>query len=82
MIAFPSLLLEPAKQAGMAIPTVDNETFDANEFPHFAVFCAWQCGRSMPTPSAHWDNAKVIAGIPPARIRIVTGFDLQSLGCV
>ena len=71
MLAFPEMLIAPAEKAGMAVPP-DPENFDREEYPHFAVFCAVQLGASMPTPVAHWDNAKVIAAVPEDKIRTIT----------
>lgn len=81
MLAFPSMILNAAEQAGMKTPELDNEDeFDRNEFPHFAVFCAVQLCRPMISLGEHWDNAKVIADIPDEEIRSVTLEDLLSRG--
>jgi len=79
MIAFPDLLIEPAKAAGMKIPD-DVDSFDSNDYPHFQVFCNIQLGQSMPYWTVHWDNAKAIAAIPEDKIRYQTVKDLVEAG--
>lgn len=79
MIAIPALLVNPAEEAGMKVPD-DPEDFDAEEFPHFHVFLLLQLGRRMPTPSAHWENAKIVAAVPDAKIKKMTAADFNALG--
>lgn len=79
MIAFPSMLIEPAKTAGMKVPN-DPDDYDAEYFPHFDVFIKYQLGRRMPAPSSHWNNAKIIAAIPDDEIKKVTLGKLAELG--
>lgn len=71
MIAFPGMLIPAAQRAGMKVPP-DSENYDANEFPHFMVYCRMQLGAPMPTPDAHWDNAKIVAEVPEDQIRLIT----------
>jgi len=79
MIAFPAMLIEPAKKAGIKIP--DNvDDYDKEKFAHFFVFCFAQLGQSMPYPSAHWDNAKIIASFSDEEIKLVTGKMLLEKG--
>jgi hypothetical protein len=59
MIAFPFLLLEPAREAGMKIPN-DPYNYNPEEVPHFHVFCILQLGRPMSSPTDHWDNAHIV----------------------
>jgi hypothetical protein len=79
MFAFPGMLVEAAIKAGMKVPN-DPDSFDANEYPHFLVFCTVQLGTSMPYPGVHFDNAKVVASIPNDQITKVTLSDLISAG--
>lgn len=79
MIAFPSMLVNPAKQAGIAVPP-DPDNYEPEEFKHFHFFCTAQLGQSMPTPSAHWENAVIIAAIPEAEIKTIIWSQLISLG--
>jgi hypothetical protein len=79
MIAMRELLVRPAKEAGMKVPT-DLHHFDPNEYPHWYVFCQMQIGRRIPTMSEHWNNAKIIAGIPDNKIEAVTCEGLMALG--
>ena len=81
MIAFPAMLLEPARQAGMKTPP-DADCFNGENFPHFAVFCNVQLGGPMPSPDAHWSNANVIAAIPDDKIKTVTFNQLIAAGLV
>lgn len=75
MIAFPNMLLAPAKRAGMSVP--DNaDDFDIDQYPHFNIYCLVQLGASLPYASAHWDNAHVVAIIPMDKIKTVTMNDL------
>lgn len=81
MIAFSELLTEPAKQAGIPIPD-DVKNFEnyKDSHPHFFLFCIMQLGQPMPYPSAHWDNACVIAEIPEKDIATLTITQILNLG--
>lgn len=85
MIAFPGLLVGPAKEAGMKVPEDADQDgkemgHDPSEFPHWTVFCNLQLGRPMPSPGAHWHNAKVVASIPQDRIMGITYPEVLELG--
>jgi len=71
MLAFPKMLMKPAQEAGIKVPE-NAESYNAEEFPHFFVYLQSQLGRSLPYPSAHWDNAKIVASIPNNEIKKVT----------
>lgn len=79
MFAFPEMLVEPAKRAGMKVPENPNHFVD-EEYPHFAVFCNIQLGSPVPYGQAIWDNAKVIAGVPDTDIKDVTREELVGRG--
>jgi hypothetical protein len=79
MIVFPRMLLGAAEKAGMKTPP-DADNFNAQEFPHFAVYCAMQLCRPIRW-GEHWENAVVIAAIPDDKIMLVTHDDLAQLGC-
>lgn len=88
MLAFKSMLIEPAKKAGMAVPEVaDVEAFDLDSdenrenFPHFTVFCLLQLGAPMPSWSSHWRNAEVIANMTVEQIRTFLYEDYINAGC-
>lgn len=81
MIAFPFALRSPAKAAGMRVP-IDTENYDRAEYPHFHVYVTFQCGRRMPVPTSHWDNAKVIAGLSDTEIKTFTMQQLEERGVV
>lgn len=84
MIAFPSMLLNPAREAGMKtpddVPNEDLSNVDKEQYDHFYVYCCMQLGAPMPSPSSHWDNAKVIAAIPAEKIRTMKPADIIKLG--
>jgi len=85
MIAFPGMLLEPARQAGMATPSAprwDGEDLESikDEFPHFYVFCRLQLGRSMSSWNEHWENAEVIADIPEDELKQMDPMDFIRRG--
>jgi hypothetical protein len=79
MIAFPEMLINPAKEAGMKVPE-NADKFDAKKFPHFQVFCIVQLGRRMPSPTSHWENAKIVASIPQEKIFTITNGELLAMG--
>jgi len=70
MFAFPSMLFSACDKAGIKHPK-DADNYDADEYPHFHVFCKLQLGRRMQI-GEHWENAKVIASIPEDEIRTIT----------
>ena len=75
MIAFPSMLLKAAEDAGIKVPDLSmskNDEFDNNIYPHFAVFCNAQLCRRMSNLAQHWENAKIIAQIPDDKIKTIT----------
>lgn len=71
MIAFASMLAACAKAANMPVPE-DLDNFDPTVYPHWQVYLNVQLGAPLPYPSAHWDNAKVIAAISVEDIFTVT----------
>lgn len=80
MLAFPSMLIPAAEQAGMPIPDLSvKDEYNQDDFPHFAVFCAVQLGRAMDWDEP-WENAKVIATIPKDKIKSVTLDELITAG--
>lgn len=79
MIAVPGLLARPAEEAGIKLPP-DLRNFSHDDYPHWAVYCNMQLGRPMPVPTAHWDNAKVVASIPDTLIMEVTNQDVINMG--
>jgi len=88
MIAYAGMLLEPARQAKMKVPQesmIDERDLSPlrEHYPHFFVYCMLQLGQPMPYPTAHWENAKVVAGFSEADVRCMTpeqfvkaGFDI------
>ena len=79
MIAFPAMLIGPAEKAGIKVPPDANNFMD-KEYPHFTVYLNAQLGHPMPHPTAHWDNAKVIAAIPEDKIFTITVQELLAAG--
>ena len=88
MLVWPSLLIAPAKDAGMPCPEslgakIDEDTeygFSKTEFPHFAVFCKVQLGREMLSDTEHWENAKVVAAVSDEEIKTITIAQLVERG--
>jgi len=81
MMAFPSMLAKPARDAGMKTPVFEGEDddFDSDKFPHFAVFCNIQLGRPMQW-GEQFENAKIIAAIPNEKIRSIGFVELLAMG--
>lgn len=79
MIAFPSMLVGCAKEAGIDVPN-DIENYDPEGYMKWHIYCAVQLGQSLPYPSAHWDNAKVIAELSEQELKTVTFDDLVEKG--
>ena len=70
MLAFPSMIEEAARKAGMKVPD-DLDEYPLRDFPHWFVFCQAQLGRRC-EPGEHWENAKVVAAIPDDEITEIT----------
>lgn len=79
MIAFPSMLVGCAKEAGISVPK-DCENYEPKEFMKWHIYLMVQLGQSLPYPSAHWDNAKVIADLNESDLYVVTMSDLIEKG--
>ncbi len=83
MLAFPEMLRSAALKANMSIPdvAVEADELDAirNEYPHFWVFCQLQLCRPIEWGEP-WENAKVIAGIPEDKLKIMTMEDFIKAG--
>ncbi len=79
MLAFPSMLISAAKEAGMSVPD-DPDSFTEEDYPHFHVFCGVQLCRPMLSPGEHWENAKIIASIPKSVLYTMTVRGLRDLG--
>lgn len=83
MIPHIGLLLRPAEEAGIKVPegiTEDNLDSFRESHPHFFVYCMLQMNAPLPSPSAHWGNAKVVAAISGKEITQVTEPDLLARG--
>lgn len=78
MMAFPSMLVDAAKKAKMSVPK-DPDSFDANKYPHFHVFCQVQLCRPIKW-GEHWENAEIIAKISNDKIKKITLCELLDLG--
>lgn len=80
MLAFPSMLVQACIDEGIPTPH-DPDEYDPELFPQFHLFCIAQLGRPM-SPGAHWENAKVIAAIPPSEVKTITFEQLTERGWV
>lgn len=87
MIALPIGLVGPAHEAGIAVPD-DPMQFDydkaspeeQSKYVRWVLFCSAQLGQPMPSPSSHWENAKIIAQIPEDELMTITSEGLERLG--
>jgi hypothetical protein len=79
MMAFPCMLMEAARRAGIAVPP-DPDDFDPEAFPHFYFFCLVQLNQPMPYAGVHWENAQIIASLSKAELRTITPAKLEQLG--
>lgn len=79
MIAFPSLLVEPARQAGISVPE-DVDNYNPMEYKRWHLYMIVQLGASMPSPGSHWNNARVIAAIPEDELMTIAFGELVELG--
>lgn len=79
MIAIHIGLAGPAAEAGIEMPE-DLENYNNDEYLRWHIFCTMQLGVSMPTPTVHWDNAKVIAAIPEEQLKTITPQELFDMG--
>jgi hypothetical protein len=84
MLAFPGMLVDAAKQAGIKTPpNPDDFSKVKDEYPHFYVFCELQLGHTLYNGmTSHWDNAKIIADIPDDKIRTITCGEIYNLGFI
>ena len=83
MLAFGSMLLGPAKEAGMKIPEdFDDENIEAikESHVHFYIFCLLQLAKRMHSPTEHWENAKILAKIPEEELKKMSIADLIGRG--
>lgn len=82
MLAFPSMLFSAATQAGIPVPpdeTMDDSTYDPNEFPQWHVLCVTQLGRPT-TPGEHFQNAVSLAKIDIEVLKTMTWNQLADAG--
>jgi hypothetical protein len=81
MIVGTGILAKAAAKAGIEVPKDhSSENFDKEKYARWHIYLAVQLGRPLPYPSAHWDNAEVIASIPEDQLKTVTVADLKKLG--
>lgn len=79
MIVFPSMLVGPAEAAGIQVPP-DPENYSKEDFPHWHVYVTLQCGRRMPSPISHWENATVVAQCSEDDLKTATVQDFERMG--
>ena len=79
MIAFADMLRQPALEAGFKVPE-DTENYDKEEYVHFFIYAAIQLGQALPHPSAHWDNAHVVAKFTADELKTMTYQDFLDAG--
>lgn len=81
MIAFERPLAACAENAGIKVPA-DLENYNPEDYVHWHIYRMTQLGAPLPYPSAHWDNAVVIAKLSEEQAKTVTFRDLEELGCM
>lgn len=79
MIASEGLLIGPAKEAGIDVPE-DLENFDEEKYMRWLVFINAQIGQPMPSPNAHFENAKVVATVSREELKVISMESLIDLG--
>lgn len=80
MIAFPSMLISAAQNAGMAYPK-NPDKYSKNKYPHFFVFCHLQLGRRMQM-GEQFTNAEIIAKIPVEELKTMELTDFLAKGLI
>ena len=79
MIAFAGMLVAAAEKAGIDVPP-NPDDYDREEFMHFFVFATVQLGAPLPWPTAHWDNAELVASLSDEEVRQITYQELLDRG--
>lgn len=79
MMVFPSMLVGACKKAGIKVPE-DVDNYDAENFPHFSVFCTLQLCRPMVSLDEHWNNAVIISKLSKKEIETFTLTDYLAKG--
>lgn len=79
MMAFPSMIVKAAEDAGMKVPLDIDKDYDKEDYPHWHVYCALQLGVPV-TWGNHWENAKIIAKIPTEDLKKMSVADFKNLG--
>lgn len=79
MIATLIGLVNPALEAGIDVPEnfEDDAGFDHEHYIRWVIFVNAQMGRPMPSPTSHWENAKIIAKIPRDRLKKISIHELE-----
>lgn len=65
---------------GISVPDDVEAKYNPEMYPHWHVYLCMQIGAPMPHPRAHWDNAKIIAGIPAERLKMMSYADIIEAG--
>ena len=86
MMAFPCMLTDAARVAGMKVPDFAGNCGDIrdvegvkDQYPHFYVYCVLQLCRPI-TWGKHWNNASIVASIPEDSLRTMCEDDFVKLG--
>ncbi len=83
MLAFPSMISDDARTAGIKVPDDPDSEYRIDDYPHFAGLCNVTLDRPI-----NWSemretirhNAAVIAAIPAGEIKTVTMMNLWDAG--
>lgn len=79
MMAYPGMIADAAKKAGMKVPENPDGEWKVEEYPHFNIFCNVQLGRRIRW-GEHWENAKVVAAVPEDKLKTITLMELIEAG--
>lgn len=82
MLAFASMLLSAADEAGIKHPPedqVDEMSYDRDQYPHWHVLCVTQLSRPM-VHGEHFENAVALSKISEDALKTMTINDLREAG--
>ena len=79
MLALADMLVPAALEAGIKVPD-DVKNYDKEEYVHFFVYTAIQLGQALPHPTAHWNNAHVVARFTAEELKLMTYQDFLDAG--
>jgi hypothetical protein len=76
-----SMLVSYIPNNCIVFPDDPDGEYDADQYPHFEVFCSLHLGTGMEYHHIE-ENARIIGNIPHDQIRSITMQQLETFGCV